>query len=165
MDTAKLKQATKAFVLSQFNYCPLIWMFCKKRHDNKINHLHEMALRIAYRHNNSAFTTRLEKDNAVTIHTKNLQLLNTEIYKTHNKVHPIFMEDMFIAESSKYNLRNDSKMHLRKVRTTIFGIETISYLGGKLWQQFSIEIKESSNHAHFKTGKEKNFAVNHVDAT
>ena len=50
--------------------------------NNKITHLHEVTLRIA-----SGFTTllkilTLEKDNAVKIHTKNLQLLMTEIYKT-----------------------------------------------------------------------------------
>ena len=140
----------KAFILSQFNYCPLIWMFCERRFNNKINHLHEMALRIAYKDDNSDFTTLLEKDNAVKIHTKNLQLLMTEIYKTHNSLNPTFMEDIFIAKIPQYSLRNGSQMQLPKVRTTTFGIETISYLGGKSWHKLSKEIKESSNLAQFK---------------
>ena len=150
MDTVKLKQVMKAFILSQFNYCPLIWMFCERRFNNKINHLREMALRIAYKDDNSDFTTFLEKDNAVKIHTKNLQLLMTEIYKTHNSLNPTFMEDIFIAKIPQYSLRNGSQMQLPKVRTTTFGIETISYLGGKLWHKLSTEIKESSNLAQFK---------------
>ena len=99
---------------------------------------------------NSDFTTLLEKDNAVKIHIKNLQLLMTEIYETHNSLNPTFMEDIFIAKIPQYSLRNGSQMQLPKVRTTTFGIETISYLGGKLWHKLSTEIKESSNLAQFK---------------
>ena len=151
MDTAKPRQVMNVFVLSQFNYCPLIWMYCERRLNNKINHLHEKALRMAYGDNNSAFTTLLEKDNAVKNHAKNLQLLMIEIYKTHNKLNPIFTEDIFIAKSPKYNLRNRSQMHLPKVRTTTFGMEIDSYLGGKLWRKLSSEIKESSNFVQFKS--------------
>ena len=38
----------KAFIESQFGYCPLVWMFCSRQEDNLINHLHEKALRIVY---------------------------------------------------------------------------------------------------------------------
>ena len=36
----------KAFIESQFNCCPLIWMFHSRTINNKINRLHERALRI-----------------------------------------------------------------------------------------------------------------------
>ena len=36
----------KAFIESQFGYCPLIWMFCGGNLNNRINHLHERSLRI-----------------------------------------------------------------------------------------------------------------------
>ena len=38
----------KAFVISQFNYCPLTWMFHNRTLNNKINKLHERALRLVY---------------------------------------------------------------------------------------------------------------------
>ena len=156
MDTVELKQVMKVFILSQFNYCLLIWMFCERRFNDKINHLHEMALRIAYKDDNSDFTTLLEKDNAVKIHIKNLQVLIPEIYKTRNHLNPAFMEDIFIAKRLQYSVRHGSQMHLPKVRTTTLGIETISYLGGGgLWHKLSTEIKESSNIAQFKTRRKK----------
>ena len=37
----------KIFFKSQFKYCLLIWMFCSGKGNNKINKLHERALRIA----------------------------------------------------------------------------------------------------------------------
>ena len=38
----------KSFIESQFGYCPLTWMFHSRRLNNKINRIHERALRITY---------------------------------------------------------------------------------------------------------------------
>ena len=41
----------KAFIESQFAYCPLIWLFCQRSSNTRINHLQERALRIVYNDN------------------------------------------------------------------------------------------------------------------
>ena len=41
----------KAFIETQFGYYPLIWMFCERNSNNRINHLHEQALRVVYNNN------------------------------------------------------------------------------------------------------------------
>ena len=43
VDKEKLRQIMKAFSLSQFNYCPLIWMFSDRQMNNRINRTHEKA--------------------------------------------------------------------------------------------------------------------------
>ena len=45
----KLKIIMKTFIQSQFNYCPLTWMYHNRTLNNKINKLHERALRIVYK--------------------------------------------------------------------------------------------------------------------
>ena len=35
-----------AFILSQFSYCPLIWMFQSRKLNHRINKIHERALRL-----------------------------------------------------------------------------------------------------------------------
>ena len=57
-------------------------MCCDKTSDNRINHLHERALRIVYNDNVSTFEKLLGKDNSVTIHVRHLRILATELYKT-----------------------------------------------------------------------------------
>ena len=47
LSTEKLRAVMKAFIESQFEYCPLIWMFHSRTLNNKINRLHERALRLA----------------------------------------------------------------------------------------------------------------------
>ena len=45
LSTEKLRILMEAFIDSQFNYCPFIWMFHSKQLNTKINKLHERALR------------------------------------------------------------------------------------------------------------------------
>ena len=61
----------KAFICSQFGYCPLVWMFHSRKINNRVNSLHEGALRVVYRDYNATFSELLSKDKSVTIHQRN----------------------------------------------------------------------------------------------
>ena len=150
MDTEKLQQLMRAFILSHFSYCPLVWMFYDRTLDHRINRVQERALRIAYKDYRSDFGLLLEQTKSVPIHVRNLQLLMTEMYKTKSDLNPPFMKDIFMERNISYNLRHGSDAQLPKVRTTSFGIETTVYLGNKLWQLIPQEIKESSTLPIFK---------------
>ena len=82
----------KAFVISQFNYCPLIWMFHNRALNNRINKIHERTSRLVYQNKNLSFSELLELDNAVTMHQRNLQVLVTEILKVKNSLSPEIMK-------------------------------------------------------------------------
>ena len=77
----KLKIIMKTFIISQFNYSPLVWMFHNRTLNHKINKLHERALRIVYKDENLTFQELLDKDGSVTVHHRNLQKLAIEMYK------------------------------------------------------------------------------------
>ena len=47
MDSKNTKLIMQTFIENEFNYCPLIWMMHNRTLNNKINKLHERALRIA----------------------------------------------------------------------------------------------------------------------
>ena len=57
----------KSFILSQSNYCPLVWMFHSRECNNHINRIHERALRIEYKDCTSSFQDLLNNDKSVTI--------------------------------------------------------------------------------------------------
>ena len=81
MNVSKKRIIMKSFIESQFGYCPLIWMFHSRGLNNKINRIHERALRITYNDKSSSYGELLAKDNSVTIlHTK-IRALAMEIYK------------------------------------------------------------------------------------
>ena len=61
----------KAFIESQFDYCPLIWMLHSKTLNNEINRIYEKALRTIYSDYKSSFNKLLDKDGSFTIVQQN----------------------------------------------------------------------------------------------
>ena len=73
MSFEKKKILLKAFVESQFGYCPLTWMFYSRKANSKINHIHEISLTIVYKDNISSFEEFLKKDKSFGIYHRNIQ--------------------------------------------------------------------------------------------
>ena len=151
MKSDKLRILMRAFVLSQFQYCQLAWMFHSRHLNNKINKIHERALRIAYKDYVSSFDTLLERDKSVTIHTKNLQTLMTEIFKTRNNMNPPFMNEIFRERETTYNLRNNNEFVLPRIKTVNFGSESIRYRGPQLWFSLPQDIRNTESLLLFKS--------------
>ena len=93
MDLPERNVLMKAFITSQFSYCPLIWMLHSRTLNNRINNIQERALRLTDKENKFSFKQLLEKDHPVTVHQKNLQVLITEIFKVKNNLAPDIMKD------------------------------------------------------------------------
>ena len=93
--------------MSQFGYCPLLWMNQNRTLDNRINSLHERALQLVYDFK-SSFQRLLEKDDSVTIHQRNLQTLAIEIFKVHNNIAPEIMMDEFEIINHQYDFQRDA---------------------------------------------------------
>ena len=141
----KLRLLLKCFIESQFNYCPLIWMCHSRALNNKINKLHERALRLVYTDKNLTFEQMLEKDGSVTIHQRNLQKLATEMYKVKNGLSPKIMADLFTLKN-----HGNSDFVIPQVKTVNRGIETIRYRGPLTWDLVPEEIKQSETLSIFK---------------
>ena len=52
IDLAKRKRLMKAFITTQLNYCPIIWMFHSRQLNNRTNNIQERALRLVYKDHN-----------------------------------------------------------------------------------------------------------------
>ena len=151
MTLNKRRILMKSFIISQFNYCPLIWMIHNRGLNNKINHIHEKALRIVYNDYSFSFEDFLNKDESVTIHQRNLQQLTIEIFKVKTGIAPIIMNEIFtFVENNTYNLR--SGMHLSgvNVHSTQYGTESIGYLGAKIWDLVPVHMKDLKTLSTFK---------------
>ena len=125
-------------------------MFCDRTLNNKNNCIHERALQITYKDMISDFDAMLLRDNAVPIHIRNLQFLMTEIYNTKWELNPSFMKEIFVEKHSPYVLSGCHKLLLSQARTTCYGLETISFLGYRLWQALPNDMEQSDTLSSFK---------------
>ena len=90
-----------------------------------------------------------KSDKSVTIHSRNLQILATELYKVRNGLAPEIMNNVFQMNPSMYNLRN-SEFKTENEKTVHYGTESLSFLDPKIWKLIPLEIKSSTTLQIFK---------------
>ena len=123
-----------SFFRLHFNYCPLIWICHSQTNNRKINRLHKRCLRIIYNDKQSSFIKLLEKDNSVSIHQKNQQMVATEMSKVSNGLSPVLMNDIFkIKGEQTYNLRKLSQFYRPKVNFVYNGTQSVPFLRPIIW--------------------------------
>ena len=71
------------FIVSQFSNCSLILIFHSRNLNNKINRIHERALRLVDQ-NNMSFSELFDRNNSVKVLNKNFQTFVTQIYAVKN---------------------------------------------------------------------------------
>ena len=106
-------------------------MFHDRNVNNKINIIHEIALRIAFKDTSSKFEDLLMKAASVIIHQGNLQLLPTEIYKTKHDLNPKFMGEIFVERNISYSLRGKNHLTVPFPRTNAYGLKAIRHTSHK----------------------------------
>ena len=137
------KYIFNAFIRSQFGYCPLVWMFHSRKLNQRINRLHERALRIVYQDNKSPFSELLTKDGSYTTHERNIQTLAIELYKVWHGIAPKIMEKVFpLNLNVKYPGQNDFLS--RNVKHVNHGTESLAHLGPIIWSLIPSEWKSFS---------------------
>ena len=95
IDEKKGKILYHTFMMSNFNYCPLVWMFCRKMQNKQIDRVHKRALRILLEDYTSSFDELLQKIDDTRVHVKNLRNLMVEIYQCLSCEDPSFMWNIF----------------------------------------------------------------------
>ena len=122
----------KTFIESQFSYCPLIWMFCSRQMNRKINHIHERALRIVYNDYTTTFDDLLRKDKSVSIHHRNIQYVAIEMYKVVNNISPLFVREIF-EKNDMLLTRLGSDFVRPKVNSVYMGDNSLRIFGPIVW--------------------------------
>ena len=73
-----------------------VCMFYNRTTNNKINKLHEGALRLVYDDHASSFDELLEKDSSLSVHHFNIQTLCIELCKVYNNVSQTVFSELFL---------------------------------------------------------------------
>ena len=84
----------KAFIESQFSYCPLVFLFHIRTLKNGINRLHGRDLRMVYKEHELSFDELLRKDGSVRVHHRNLKEIAIEMYKLYNSLLPFWVKSI-----------------------------------------------------------------------
>ena len=86
------------------------------------------------------------------IHTRNLQILATEVFKVYRNISPPIFSEIFHRHNINYNLQVNSDFAMPNVKSVFHGSESISYLGPKIWGIIPLELKEFTGVVAFIKG-------------
>ena len=157
LDEKQAKLLYNSFILSQFNYCSIIWMFCNKTNYKKIEKIQKRGLRIVYNEPQMSLEELLNRDQGLSVHCKHIITLLTEIYKTFAEENPHFMKDIFIQKEVRYNLRISNLLALPKTNTKKFGLYSFGFRASQLWNQLPDHIKNEISTKLFKNKVKENW--------
>ena len=143
MTLMQRKIIMKTFIISQFGYCPLVWMFHSRKLNGRINRLHERALRLVYRDDSSTFDELLIKDESYTVHERNIQTLAIELYKVAYKLCPKIM-NLVLPLNTEATYAGENTFRTFNVKSVYWGTETLAHLGPKVWSLIPEDMKNFS---------------------
>ena len=151
----------KAFVQSQFKYCPIVWMFHGRRTNSKINKLDERALRIVYDDEVSTFDQLLAMDKCFCIYHQNIQRILIEIY---NALHDSgnSLKELFIRRISTKNMRSEPELVIPLVNSVLKGKNSLRYFGSVIWNSLPIETRKDHSILSFVTKTKQGKPINYL---
>ena len=152
----KAKMLGNAFIDSQFNYAPLLWMFCRITLYSKIDKIHHRTLKVIYQ-SNDTYENLLLQSNTVSVHQRHLRFLMIEIYKSISQLNPQFMWSFFTHKDIPYNLRKGPILGLPKTHSFYYGTNAIHFRGSLIRNNLPTVVKSSNSLFEFKN-KIKNIA-------
>ena len=80
------------FVMSNFNYCSLVWNFSSAQSLNKIENLQKRALQFLLNNYGSTYEDLLEKSGCPNMNLRRQRRLCIEIYKILNQLNPGYIK-------------------------------------------------------------------------
>ena len=139
----------KASIESEFGYCPLLWMFCGRKTNARINHIHDRALNVVY-NDESPFEELLGRYKSETIYRRNIKILVAKLFKIKYGLstilwyHGDIMTNLICKRSSVVcSLRLETDFSLLQVKSVNYGLKAWQYFGPKISNIFPSDIKNS----------------------
>ena len=136
----------KSFILSNFNYCPLVWHFCSKRDTDKVEKIQKRALRMVLDGCESDYGTLLQKAKMQTLDVGRIKTLATEICKTLHSLNPSYISEIFKDNSTgRRQLHITYSLTVQRYNTVTFGRNSLRFLRPKIWNHLPREFETAED--------------------
>ena len=153
LDQRKASLLSNAYIMSCFNYCPLIWMFCSKTASNQIENTQVRALRAVHTDFATPRDELPEVYQETPLHTRNLRILLIEVYKSLHKINPEFMWNLFTYKETNTSFRRGQLLALPSrqdcYKTSLVLRATLA------WNSLPASLKQAESLSAFKTAIEQ----------
>ena len=95
-----------SFILSHLSNCSKVWHFCLKSDSDKLEKLHERALRSVFQDKENDYQYLLNRANKTTLYNHRLQNISILIYKALNNIAPSYLRTYLQLVTQIINLED-----------------------------------------------------------
>lgn len=140
----------KSFILSNFNFCPVVWHHCGKVNTKRLEKLQHRALKYVFRDFHSSYCSLLSRAKLPTLELSRLRAIALEAFKGYNNMSPQFIQDMLTKPTHTYDLRAKNKLH-KPCFHSATGAHSFSFTAAQVWNSLPNELRTTSDIKVFKT--------------
>ena len=131
-----------SYISSNFNYCPVVWMFTGKTNLGKIEKTNKRALRYVVNDNDAEYEAMCQELKVLNIHRQCIKTVAIQMYKIKNQMVPSYVQELFTRKESHYSIRDNDLFNIPRFKTVSYGKKSFRYFGAKLWANIPKDIKE-----------------------
>ena len=153
VDYPSRKAIYTSFIASNFNYCPLVWLFTSRDSINNIDKIQKRALRLVLKDYESCYKDLLLKSGFDSFRIYAVKSLMIELYNILEGMTPNYLSELFVKADTPYNTRDKCRLIQPMKRTTTYGRFSITgHMPGicflYTWKQHShcLNLNLSLNH-------------------
>ena len=139
-----------SFILAHFNFCPVIWHFCKRSDKMKVEKIQYRALKYIDKDFTSSYQELRERYDKPLLHTSRLRYIVCEVFKCLHDINPAYLNDIFVVNNHNYDTRGVMTLRLPRYNSIKYGRDCFSYSGTLLWNSLDNDFR---NVTCFKTFK------------
>ena len=128
----------------------MIWTFCSRRANVRINKLYEQALRLVYDDYKTSLSDFFAKYHLFKVHHTNIQTFLLQLYKIKHNLSECSVKDLFSTVIDNHDLRPRSDFGVPDISTLFYSSNSIRYLGSVIWIGFSNSLRKICDFDSFK---------------
>ena len=132
MDRPCKKIIYNSYISSNFNYCPVVWMFTGKTNLGKLEKTNKRALRYVVNDNDAEYEVMCQELKVLNIHRQCIKSVALQMYKIKNQMVPSYVEELFTRKESHYSIRDNDLFNIPRFKTVSYGKISFRYFGAKL---------------------------------
>ena len=117
-----------AFIISNFNYCAIVWHFCSKSSTIKMEKIQKAALRVVFNDYDADYNQLLSMSERSPLLVVRLRTILVEVFKRIRELNPKFMNMLFTLNNKPHDTRSGPLLFQSHVKTIKHGINSFVYI-------------------------------------
>ncbi|KAK6176060.1 hypothetical protein SNE40_014416 [Patella caerulea] len=136
-----------SFIMSTFNFCPLVWHNCNS---DKLEKLHFRALKFSFQDFNSSYDELISKTGVSTLEIRRMRLLAIKVFKIIAGNRPAYMSQLISVKKSHYSCRYSNLVQVPNVNSEKHGKNSFKFQAAKIWNSLPEHIRTTTKFGLFK---------------